>query len=97
MSRNCQLLFPSPAIGKDHKLVPIVSEQHEEKNYLVAIVKRNNKGFNLNSLRGKMSCHAAARGILGWNIPIGYLMRRDIIPALRCKTGFQDFNYAASF
>ena len=92
-------LFPFDP-GKNDDLVPIVSEQYGKygvKYYGVAIVKKSNTGFNLEGLKGKKSCHTGARRTAGWNVPIGYLLRKKIIPPVKCDTEFHDFYSASKF
>ncbi|CAH3160551.1 unnamed protein product [Porites evermanni] len=88
------------AAGKNDGLVPIVSEKYGKygvKYYGVAIVKKSNTGFNLEGLKGKKSCHTGARRTAGWNVPIGYLLRKKIIPPVKCDTEFHDFYSASKF
>jgi len=71
-------------------VVPIVAEQYGEygvKYYAVAVVKKNNTGFNLKGLKGKKSCHTGARRTAGWNVPVGYLLRTRIMPKVPCGAG----------
>ena len=92
-------LFPFDP-GKNDDLVPIVSEQYGKygvKYYGVAIVKKSNTGFNLEGLKGKKSCHTGARRTAGWNVPIGYLLRKKIIPPVKCDTELHDFYSASKF
>ena len=61
------------------------------KYYAVAVVKKSNTGFDIKTLKGKKSCHTGARRTAGWNVPIGFLLRTEIIPALACKDPDNDF------
>ncbi|XP_074616634.1 melanotransferrin-like [Acropora palmata] len=86
--------------GKTKKLVPIVSEKYGKygvKYYAVAVVKRSNTELKLNSLRGKKSCHTAARRTAGWRVPIGYMLRKEIMPAVDCGNDNNDFLSVAAF
>lgn len=77
-----------------HDLVPIVSEKYGEyglKYYAVAVVRKNNTGFDITTLKGKKSCHTGARRTAGWNVPIGFLLRTEIIPAMACGDPDNDF------
>ena len=60
-------------------------------------MKKSNTGFNLEGLKGKKSCHTGARRTAGWNVPIGYLLRKKIIPPVKCDTEFHDFYSASKF
>lgn len=86
--------------GKDFDLIPIVSEQYGKygvKYYAVAVVMKNNTGFNLKTLEGKKSCHTGARRTAGWNVPIGYLLRAKIMEAVACGDPNNDFKSASKF
>ena len=80
--------------------MPIVSEQYEKygvKYYGVAVVRKNNTGFNLTSLQGKKSCHTGARRTAGWNVPVGYLLRKEIMKKAPCNGGNYDLKAASMF
>ncbi|XP_068690510.1 serotransferrin-like isoform X2 [Montipora foliosa] len=86
--------------GKTKDLIPIVSEQYGKykvKYYGVAVVRKSNGGFNLTSLKGKKSCHTGARRTAGWRVPIGYMLRTKLIPAVKCGNNLSDFLSAADF
>ena len=67
------------------------------KYYAVAVVKKSNQGLNHNSLKGKKSCHTAARRTAGWRVPIGYMLRKEIMPAVACGNDINDFLSVAEF
>ena len=80
--------------------MPIVSEQYGKygvKYYGVAVVKKNNTGFNLKTLKGRTSCHTGARRTSGWNIPVGYLLREGIMAKVPCNGGNYDLKAASKF
>lgn len=86
--------------GKTKKLVPILSEKYGKygvKYYGVAVVKKSNQELELNSLKGKKSCHTAARRTAGWRVPIGYMLRKEIMPAVACGDANNDFLSVAAF
>lgn len=67
------------------------------KYYAVAVVKVNTVFDLMTGLRGKKSCHTGARTTAGWNVPIGYLLRTRIIPAVACENNNNDFMSASKF
>ena len=86
--------------GKTNDLVPIVSEQYGKygvKYYAVAVVRKETKDLNINTLEGKKSCHTGARRTAGWNVPIGYLLRTEKLPAVACGNENNDFLSVAKF
>lgn len=86
--------------GKTKDLIPIIFEQYGKsrlKIYGVAVVKKTNQGFHLKSLKGKKSCHNGARRNAGWRIPIGYMLRMKLIPAVQCDNKLNDFLSVADF
>ena len=87
--------------GKTDILVPIVSERYglsSVRYYAVAVVKKANGDVNINTLEGKKSCHTGTRPRnAGWNIPIGYLLRSQILPYKACGNQNHDLLSAAKF
>ena len=73
-------------LGKDHGLVPVVGEDYYDRPELdgvsykaVAVVKKSNQGFTFKTLKGKKSCHTGAGKTAGWNVPVGTLLRLEIM------------------
>uniref|UniRef100_A0A8C8S3F0 Melanotransferrin n=1 Tax=Pelusios castaneus TaxID=367368 RepID=A0A8C8S3F0_9SAUR len=77
--------------GKKYGLVPAAGESysaddHSNMYYAVALVKRNTSGaFTINDLKGKKSCHTGYGRMAGWNIPVGVLIKKDIIRPTDCN------------
>lgn len=94
------ILFYCILTGRSKDLIPIVSEKYGKygvKYYAVAVVKKSNTGFNLESLEGKKSCHTGARRTAGWRVPIGYMLRTKLLPAVACGDENNDFLSVAKF
>ena len=70
-------------LGKYHHLVPVVAEDYGDEfgtsYYGVAVVRKNNTGFDIKSLKGKKSCHTGANKTAGWNIPVGFLLANKLM------------------
>ena len=45
----------------------------------VAVVKKSNKDITFKTLKGKKSCHTGANKTAGWNVPVGTLLRLEIM------------------
>ena len=71
--------------------------KYDVKYYAVAVVKKSNQGLKLNSLKGRKSCHTAARRTAGWRVPIGYMLRKEIMPTVACGNDTNDFLSVAEF
>ncbi|KAJ7337166.1 negative regulation of tumor necrosis factor (ligand) super member 11 production [Desmophyllum pertusum] len=70
--------------GKYHNLVPVVAQDYGGDEgtscfYAVAVVRKNNTGFDITSLKGKKSCHTGANKTAGWNIPVGFLLMKKLL------------------
>ena len=86
--------------GKKYNFKVIVSEQYGQygvKYFAVAVVKKNNTGFDLKTLKGKKSCHTGAGRTAGWKVPMGYLLRSQIMPAVECGDEFNAYLSASKF
>lgn len=67
-----------------HEMVPIVGEDYEvgtpTTSYFAVAVARKNSGITFNNLKGKKSCHTGAGKTAGWNVPVGLLLSKNIMP-----------------
>ncbi|NWH65861.1 TRFM protein, partial [Geococcyx californianus] len=77
--------------GKTYGLVPAAGESYSADDnsnayYAVILVKRNpSNAFTIRDLKGKKSCHTGLGRNAGWNIPIGFLIKRGIIKTRDCN------------
>ena len=69
--------------GKSAKLVLVLAEDYGlgkgVKYYGVAVAKKGTQ-FGIRDLKGKKSCHTGAGRTAGWDIPIGFLLSKRIMP-----------------
>ncbi|XP_019748408.1 transferrin-a isoform X2 [Hippocampus comes] len=67
---------------ENYKLHPIIAEDYGATSdtcyYAVAVVKKGG-AFGIRDLRGKRSCHTGLGKSAGWNIPIGTLIKLDVL------------------
>ncbi|XP_074860042.1 melanotransferrin [Carettochelys insculpta] len=77
--------------GKMYGLVPAAGESYSGDDssnmyYAVALVKRNtSNAFSINDLKGTKSCHTGYGRMAGWNIPVGFLLKRGFIMPTDCN------------
>uniref|UniRef100_A0A8C5P8Q6 Transferrin-like domain-containing protein n=1 Tax=Leptobrachium leishanense TaxID=445787 RepID=A0A8C5P8Q6_9ANUR len=62
-----------------YDLAAVGKEQHSGGNcvYAVAVVRRGT--LNLYNLKGSSSCHNGARWTSGWNIPLGFMLSKNLL------------------
>ncbi|XP_051944038.1 transferrin-a isoform X5 [Hippocampus zosterae] len=67
---------------ENYKLYPIIAEDYGATSdscyYAVAVVKKGG-AFGIRDLKGKRSCHTGLGKSAGWNIPIGTLIKLDVL------------------
>lgn len=102
INKSCFFIATSCSLdtGKSHNFKVIVAEQYGEygvKYYAVAVVRKNNTGFDLRSLKGKKSCHTGAGRTAGWKVAVGFLLRSKIMPGVACGNESNAYLSAAKF
>lgn len=65
-------------------MAPIVGEDYDYGSptisYFAVAVVKNGSGITFNNLKGKKSCHTGAGKTAGWNVPVGFLLSKNIMP-----------------
>ena len=65
--------------------------------YTIAVVKKNNTGFDITSLKGKKTCHTGVGRTAGWIVPMGYLLGSKTMPAMGCGNVNKNFISASKY
>ncbi|ESO87859.1 hypothetical protein LOTGIDRAFT_234865 [Lottia gigantea] len=66
--------------GRYENLVPISAENYKDigeegtSYWAVAVVRKQNRGVNINNLKGTKSCHTGIMKQTGWILPVGFLI-----------------------
>ncbi|KAM5193997.1 serotransferrin-1-like [Mantella aurantiaca] len=65
--------------AKLYNLAVVAKEQHAEGSCVFAVAVARRDTLNINNLKGTRSCHNGARWTSGWNIPLGFLLSKNLL------------------
>ncbi|XP_061490541.1 melanotransferrin-like, partial [Rhineura floridana] len=77
--------------GETYGLAPAAGEHYADKDtastyYAVAVVRRAvADAFTIYELKGKKSCHTGYGRMAGWNLPVGFLLRKGLMQPQGCS------------
>ncbi|XP_075424548.1 serotransferrin-1-like isoform X1 [Ascaphus truei] len=57
----------------------VAKERHSEGSCVFAVAVARRGTLSIHSLRGSRSCHNGARWTSGWNIPLGFLLAKNLL------------------
>ncbi|EDV28915.1 uncharacterized protein TRIADDRAFT_52263 [Trichoplax adhaerens] len=73
--------------GEMYNLKPIMAENYGQGSgvtyYAVAVARKQSSTISLKNMRGAKSCHTGINKTAGWNIPVGLLLSKNIMPRKR--------------
>ncbi|EDO32451.1 predicted protein, partial [Nematostella vectensis] len=82
--------------GAKYGLRPVVAEDYGSKDkhihYAVALV-RSTTTVNITTLKGAITCHPRAEDMIGWKIPVGFLIWKKLMQRKDCDV----YNSAGEF
>ncbi|XP_075071424.1 serotransferrin-1-like isoform X2 [Mixophyes fleayi] len=64
---------------RNYDLAVVAKEQHAEGSCMFSVAVARRGTLNIRNLRGTRSCHSGARWTSGWNIPIGFLLSKNLL------------------
>ncbi|XP_072001856.1 serotransferrin-like isoform X1 [Engystomops pustulosus] len=62
-----------------YDLEVVAKEEHTEGNCVFAVAVARRGALNIRKLRGTRSCHSAAKWTSGWNLPLGFLLSKNLM------------------
>ncbi|XP_072271634.1 serotransferrin-1-like [Pyxicephalus adspersus] len=62
-----------------YNLAVVAKEHHAEGSCVFAVAVARRGTLNINNLKGTRSCHNGARWTSGWNIPLGFLLSKNLL------------------
>ncbi|XP_077317644.1 serotransferrin-1-like [Lithobates pipiens] len=62
-----------------YNLAVVAKEQHAEGSCVFAVAVARRGTLSINYLQGIRSCHNGARWTSGWNIPLGFLLSKNLL------------------
>ncbi|KAG9487378.1 hypothetical protein GDO78_007304 [Eleutherodactylus coqui] len=62
-----------------YDLAVVAKEERTEGNCVFAVAVARRGTLNIHNLRGTRSCHSGAKWTTGWNIPLGFLLSRNLM------------------
>ncbi|CAH2295378.1 melanotransferrin-like [Pelobates cultripes] len=62
-----------------YDLTAVAKEQHAEGSCVFAVAVTRRGTLHLHSLKGSRSCHNGARWTTGWNIPLGFMLSKNLL------------------
>ncbi|KAM4808085.1 serotransferrin-2-like [Rhinophrynus dorsalis] len=64
---------------RQYDLAVVAKERHAEGSCVFSVAVARRGTLNIRNLKGTRSCHSGARWTSGWNIPLGFLLSRNIL------------------
>ncbi|XP_063769132.1 melanotransferrin-like isoform X3 [Pseudophryne corroboree] len=64
---------------RNYDLAVVAKEQHAEGSCVFSVAVARRGDLNIRNLRGTRSCHSGARWTSGWNIPMGFLLSKNLL------------------
>ncbi|KAM8962253.1 serotransferrin-like [Pelodytes ibericus] len=62
-----------------YDLATVAKEQHSEGSCVFAVAVVRHGTLNMHNLKGSRSCHSGAKWTSGWNIPLGFMLSKNLL------------------